>query len=243
MNNRTDLALDNNIKYNIIKSYNNKNINILEYFNNDYIYHTIKFNNINNILKNIIKKELIYFFKFLNIKNNDHILIVGLGNNDLTSDSIGPKTIKHIIPNSHIYNNLITNSNKISILEPSVVGNTGINTDKIIKSITKLIKPNLVILIDSFITNNINNLNKTITLTNQGIIPGSGIKSNNNEISKKSLGIKVLTIGIPTALEINNYENSNNTFIMSTNNIDEYVNIIGELLGSSINNILYNKKL
>lgn len=241
MNNRTDLALDNNIKYNIIKSYNNKNVNILEYTNNNYIYHTIKYNIINNKLKNIIKKELIYFFNYLNIKHNDHILIVGLGNNDLTSDSIGPKTIKHIIPNSHIYNNLITNSNKISILEPSVVGNTGINTDIIVKNITKLIKPNLVILIDSFVTNNINNLNKTITITNEGIIPGSGIKSNNNEISKKSLGVKVLTIGISTALEIINYENTNNTLIMSTNDIDEYVSIIGEMLGNSINEVLYNK--
>ena len=241
MNNRTDLALDNNIKYNIIKSYDNKNIYILEYFNNNYIYHTIKYNIINKKLKNIIKKELLFFFKYLNIKNNDHILVVGLGNNDLTSDSIGPKTIKHITPNSHIYNNLITNSNKISILEPSVVGNTGINTDIIVKNITKLIKPNLVILIDSFITNNINNLNKTITITNEGIVPGSGIKSNNNEISKKSLGVNILTLGIPTALEITNYENTNNTLIMSTNDIDEYVNIIGEILGSSINEVLYQK--
>ena len=240
MNNRTDLALDNNIKYNIIKTLDNKNIKILEYFNNNYIYHTIKYNIINKRLKNVIKKELIFFLNYLNIKNKEHILIVGLGNESLTSDSIGPKTIKYITPNSHIYNNMITNSKKISVLEPNVIGNTGINTNTIIKAISKIIKPDLIILIDSFITNNINNLNKTITITNQGIIPGSGIKSNNNEISKQTLGIKILTIGIPTALEINNYKNSKNTLIMSTNDIDEYVNTISNILGNSINEILYN---
>ena len=64
----------------------------------------------------------------------------------------------------------------------------------------------------------------------------------NNEISKKSIGVKVLTIGIPTALEITNYDNTDTTLLMSTNDIDEYVSLIGELLGSSINEVLYNKK-
>lgn len=241
MNNRTDLALDNNIKYNIIKSYDNKNIKILGYTNNNYLYHTIKYNIINKKLKNIIKKEIMFFLNYLNISNKDHIFIIGLGNDSFTADSIGPKTIKHITPNAHLYDSIITNNPKISVLEPSVVGITGINTSKIIKSISKVIKPNLVILIDSFVTNNINNLNKTITITNEGIIPGSGIKSNNNEISYKTLNTKVLTIGIPTALEITNYKNSNNTLLMSTNDIDEYVCIIGEVLGKSINEVLYNE--
>jgi len=238
MDYRTDLGIDKNIEYKVIKTYNNKNIKILEYINN-YLYHTIKFNVVNKKLKNIIKKELLYFFEYLNINKNNHILVVGLGNDSITADAVGPNTIKYITANSHIYNIIETSSYKVSVLEPSVLGKTGIDTLSIIKSITKLIKPDLIIFIDSFVTNDINNLNKTIIITNEGIIPGSGIRNNNSDLSYKTLKCKILSIGIPTALEISNYKNININLIMSTNNIDEYVNDISEMLGNSLNEVLY----
>lgn len=240
MDYRTDLGIDKNINYRIIKSYNNKNVKILEYINN-YIYHTIKFNIANNKLKYVIKKELLYFFEYLNIDKNSHILVVGLGNDSITADAVGPITIKYITANSHIYELISTNSYKVSVLEPSVLGKTGIDTLSIIKSITKIIKPDLIIFIDSFVTNDINNLNKTIIITDEGIIPGSGIRNNNSDLSYKTLRSKILSIGVPTALEINNYKNSNLNLIMSTNNIDEYVSKISEMLGNSLNEVLYKK--
>ena len=240
MNYRTDLGIDNNVDYKVIKTFNNKNIKVLEY-NNKFLYHTIKFNVVNEKLKNIIKCELLYFFEYLSIKRNNHILVVGLGNDSITADAVGPKTIKYINANSHIYDSISTDSYKVSVLEPSVLGKTGIDTFKIIKSIVNLIKPDLIILIDSFVTNNIDNLNKTIVFTNQGIIPGSGIRNNNSDLSFKTLKCKILSIGVPTALEITNYNNSDITFIMSTNNIDEYVYNISEMIGNSLNEIFYKK--
>lgn len=240
MDYRTDLGIDKNIDYKVIKSYNNKNIKVLEY-SNKYLYHTIKYNVINKKLKNIIKKELLYFFELLNINNSNHILVVGLGNDSITADAVGPNSIKYINANSHIYNNIFTNSYKVSVLEPSVLGKTGIDTLSIVKSITKLIKPDLIIFIDSFVTNDIKNLNKTIIITNEGIIPGSGIRNNNSDLSYKTLKCKIISIGLPTALEISNYKNSNINLIMSTNNIDEYVNNISEMLGNSLNEVLYKK--
>ena len=240
MNYRTDLGIDKNIEYRVIKTYNNKNIKILEYINN-YLYHTIKFNVVNEKLKNIIKKELLYFFEYLNINKNSHILVIGLGNDSITADAVGPNTIKYINANSHIYDSILTDSFKVSVLEPSVLGKTGIDTLSIIKSITKLIKPDLIIFIDSFVTNDINNLNKTIIITDEGIAPGSGVRNNNSDLSYKTLKCKILSIGIPTALEIINYKNSNINLIMSSNNIDEYVTSISEILGNSLNEIL-NKK-
>ena len=107
----------------------------------------------------------------------------------------------------------------------------------IIKSINKLIKPNLIILIDSFLTNNINNLNKTLELNNIGITPGSGIHGNNTLISKKNMNTNVLVIGIPTSLE---YTYNKTTLLMSTSHIDKYVNEISEIIGTTLNELLYS---
>ena len=108
---RTDLVLDFDIKSNKIIS--SDGVTLYNSTKDNYNYSTITFidctdhdmiSKIETILINELKRYL---------KTNSKVLIVGLGNNDLTSDSIGPKTIKHIIPNSHIYNNLITKSNTL----------------------------------------------------------------------------------------------------------------------------------
>lgn len=240
MNFRTDLSIDiNKNNTNKIELYN-KTIKI--FINNKYknIYHTILFNNIYNE-KNIsktLKKELLYFFNLYKINKTKHIFIIGLGNESNTADSIGPKTLKYINVNSHLFNlGFNINHIKISALEPGVLGTTGIDTTNIIKSVSKYIKPDLIILIDSFITDNIKYLNKTIELSNTGLKPGSGLRGNNSYISKTNLKIPIMTIGIPTAIE---YKKENNTLLVSTSDIDEYVNTISKILGNTLNDILYN---
>lgn len=240
MNFRTDLALDTNNLYNIKKELFNKSIKVLEHKNNKNILHTIIFKSLineNNISK-ILKEELLYFFKLFNIDKSKHIFIVGLGNESNTADSIGPKVLKYINVNSHLFNlGINVNHIKISALEPGVLGTTGIDTSNIIKSVSKLIKPDLIILIDSFITSNIEYLNKTIEISNTGLKPGSGIRGTNSKISKSNIKIPIMTIGIPVCLE---YKTSNKTLLVSTNDIDEYVITISKILGSTLNSLLYS---
>lgn len=238
MNNRTDLAIDNiNIKK--TKEYKKNNILISEYKNKNKLYITLHFNSLieKNNIKKILKTQLLHFFNLYNINNKSNILIVGLGNISNTSDSIGPKSIKYITPNLYLNNIITSNKIKISTIEPGVLGTTGIDTTMIIKSINKLIKPNLIILIDSFLTNNINNLNKTLELNNIGITPGSGIHGNNTLLNKKNMNTNVLVIGIPTSLE---YLYNNTTLLMSTSHIDKYVNEISEIIGTTLNELLYS---
>lgn len=240
MNFRTDLALDISKKYNIKKEAFNKSIKILEHKNNKNIFHTIIFKSIINEknISKILREELLYFFKQFNIDKSKHIFIVGLGNESNTADSIGPKVLKYINVNSHLFNiGININYIKISALEPGVLGTTGIDTSNIIKSVSKLIKPDLIILIDSFVTNNIEYLNKTIEISNAGLKPGSGIRGTNSKISKSNIKIPIMTIGIPVCLE---YKNGNKNLLVSTNDIDEYVIIISKILGSTLNSILYS---
>ena len=215
----------------------NTDIKILNHIENNNIYKTIFFNNLlnKNKIVEILTKEINNFFYILNIKKEAHILVVGLGNINYTADSVGPKTLKYIKVNSYFENiNIHIEGPKVSTLEPKVLGNTGILSEKVIKSVVDEIKPNLVILIDSFVTNNINYLNKTIEITNNGIYPGLGIFGFNNKIDKNMLGIPVLVIGVTTCLEIKFKEN-NTLYMLSSKDIDNYINTISKVIAISIN--------
>ena len=236
---RTDLAI-NRHKKNITKFYSD-NIKLLEYEKNKKLFHTLCYKNLfdEDLIKDFFKNELYLYFKRLNIDNSKHIFIVGLGNESNTADSIGPKVLKYIVVNSHIYN-LFDNIKypKISALEPGVLGTTGIDTFKIIESVSEEIKPDLIILIDSFVTNKISFLNKVIEINDDGLIPGSGIHGNNIKINTETINVPVMVIGIPTALEFK--KNGETPLLVSTSDIDEYVVKISKIIGSSLNEVLYH---
>lgn len=212
---------------------------------NNYSYRTIYFKDIRykHEIKQSIIKELSFFLNKIPIERNYHAFIVGLGNDNHTADSVGPKTLKHIQINSYLEKlGIPIFSNKISALEPGVLGETGIETKKIIESIVDEIKPNLVILIDSYVSQNIDFLNKTIQITDEGISPGSGLKGISSEISYQTLGIPVIVIGVPTAIEITfNKKRNLQPYLLSTKDIDNYVLQISKIIGESLNEILLPK--
>ncbi len=228
------------IKDNIIK--NNNDINVIEHIENNNIHRIIFFNQLVNkkTLIEALLKELIFFFKEFNITSVNHLLFIGVGNDNYTSDSIGPKTLKHIKINYSIKDIGLTPNIKVSALEPGAYGETGILTEKIISSITKEIKPDVIILIDSYITDDINYLNKTIEITNRGLYPGCGISNINSKIDKDSIGIPILVIGVPTAIEVKftNSKKNNKTYLLSTKDIDKYINSIAKVIGESINKLV-----
>ena len=171
-------------------------------------YVTISFNdvtdqvNYQNVL-NVLKKELSKIFEFSNIKDTNTCLIIGLGNKDIISDALGNRTLKNIIVTRPLY--LINDYDKryrnVSILEPNVLGVTGVESYDIIEGVIKKVKPDFIIAIDSLCASNINRLNKTIQVSNTGIEPGSGIGNNKKELSIETLGIPVIAIGVPTVVD------------------------------------------
>lgn len=230
-------------------------------------YITIEFedatdsDNQDNIIK-VLTNEL---KKFININNDQLVLIIGLGNEMSTPDSLGPKCIDNIVVTNHIYElNLLDNSyNRVALFKPSVVGKTGIETSNIISSIVDFLKPKLVIVIDSLASSSIDRLNKTIQITDTGINPGSGIGNKRKEISSDTLHIPVIAIGVPTvvsALNIVNdtlnylYKNYNykddkfdklfkelfNDFdlVVTPTEIDYVIECLVKIISSSINNIM-----
>ncbi len=160
----------------------------------------INFNNLLEVTIKTIKKLL----KEINIKDNNSCLIIGLGNRKATPDALGPLTVDEIKITRQIVELGLPLDNKyriISSLVPGVMGTTGIETKEIIEGVIEKTKPDFLIVIDALAASSLERINKTIQLTDTGIHPGSGLLNNRFEISKETLGIPVIAIGIPTVVD------------------------------------------
>lgn len=151
------------------------------------------------ISKNKIKyicKQIKEMINNLNIKENPHVLMVGLGNDDFSSDALGPETIKKINANSYL-NDV---ENRVSCIIPGVMKTTGLESASIIKSLVKQFKFDLVIVFDSLATRSVDRLFKVIQLTDTEIIPGSGIKNFRKSLNSKYLGVPLIAVGVSMAI-------------------------------------------
>lgn len=201
---RTDLIIENNEAKHTKKMIEGIEVTS-SYKDGNYV--TISFEDITNyesrekagrVLETIIKEILIKN----NIKEEDECLVIGLGNIKSTPDSLGVKTINDILITKHLfkYGNVKEGIRKVSSFTPGVMANTGLESSNIIKAIIKEEKPAFLIVIDALASLSIDRINKTIQITDTGIHPGSGIGNNRKEISKKTIGIPVIAIGIPTVV-------------------------------------------
>ncbi len=139
--------------------------------------------------------------------NKDDILIVGLGNRDVTPDALGPWVVDNLFVTRHLikeYGNNFKKDNRlsnISAISPGVMGQTGMESLEIIKGIVNETQPKLLIVVDALASRSTKRLNSTIQLTDTGISPGSGIGNNRKALNEETLGIKVIAIGVPTVVD------------------------------------------
>lgn len=133
----------------------------------------------------------------------DHILVIGLGNENSTPDALGPKTVQEVIVTNHLYELGMADPSyqRVSVFTPSVMGKTGIETSDLLSKVIELLQPTMIVAIDSLASTSINRLQKTIQMTDTGIHPGSGVGNSRKEISKDLLGIPVIAIGVPTVVD------------------------------------------
>ena len=139
------------------------------------------------------------------IDNKEPILVVGLGNIYVTPDSLGPKVINEIDITRHLIQYmpevLDESTREISAISPGVLGTTGIETLEILKGIVENVKPKLVIVIDALASRSIERISSSVQLADTGIVPGAGVGNTRKELTKNTLGIPVIAIGIPTVVE------------------------------------------
>lgn len=177
-------------------------------------------------------------------------LVCGIGNRNITPDALGPDCISHILATRHIGEELaksigFDNLRSVTAISPGVLGQTGIEIGEVVKAVIEKTKPDFVIAIDALASRKLSRLGKTIQLSNTGIIPGGGVSNSRNELSEKTLGIPVISIGVPTVVDANTLVNDiaeneieykgASSMIVTPKEIDLLVERSARLISHSIN--------
>lgn len=135
------------------------------------------------------------------------ILVAGIGNREITPDALGPLVVEHLFITRHLFKaygedtEITKGLGNVSAIAPGVMAQTGMEGREIIKGIIEATKPEVLIVIDALAARSTKRLNRTIQLTNTGIHPGAGVGNYRNELTKETLGIPVIAIGIPTVID------------------------------------------
>ncbi len=133
------------------------------------------------------------------------VLVVGLGNWNITADALGPKVLDSLMITRHLKEYMPEEIDEgirpVCGVSPGVLGLTGVETGEIVKGIVNRVKPSLVIAIDALCARKIERINTTIQFSNTGITPGEGVGNRRKELSHRSLGVPVIAIGVPTVVD------------------------------------------
>lgn len=137
------------------------------------------------------------------------ILVVGLGNNDITPDAVGPQAASRILATRHLRDeldcdeeNFLVSLRRVSAIAGGVLGQTGIETAEIVRALAEQLQPAGIIAVDALACSDISRLGTAIQMTDAGISPGSGVANARKELSEKQLGIPVIAVGVPTVVDM-----------------------------------------
>lgn len=148
-----------------------------------------------------------YLRKLTGDLSKEEVLVVGLGNREVTPDALGPQVIDNLFVTRHLIREFGEEFKKknhlgtVSAISPGVMAQTGMETVEIIKGVIKETNPKLIIVIDALASRSISRLNTTVQIADTGISPGSGVGNNRKALNEESLGVKVIAIGVPTVVD------------------------------------------
>ncbi|MBO9129581.1 GPR endopeptidase [Bacillus sp. 165] len=156
-------------------------------------------------VESVFAREFHYFLQEAGISEDASCLVVGLGNWNVTPDALGPAVVENLLVTRHLFQlqpeSVEEGFRPVSALSPGVMGITGIETSDIIFGVVEKVKPDFVIAIDALASRSIERVNSTIQISDTGIHPGSGIGNKRKELSKETLGVPVIAIGVPTVVD------------------------------------------
>ena len=174
------------------------------------------------------------------IPENEHdkkVLVIGLGNRQATPDALGPyvadnlNVTRHIVKEYGKYAALEEMNCVVSAIVPGVMAQTGMETAEIIKGVVRETKPDLLIVIDALAARNSRRLNRTIQIADTGINPGSGVGNYRNAITKETIGVPVIAIGVPTVVDAVTIVSDTMENLLSALETSESLKGVGLVLG------------
>jgi len=190
------------------------------------------------------------------------VMVAGLGNRMVTPDSLGPQVASRIRVTRHLFIMFEADGDdemsSVSCIAPGVMATTGMETADIVKKAVEVVKPELVIVIDSLAARSIERVSTTIQITDTGISPGAGMGNNRRDINEETLGVKVIAIGVPTVIDattiirdalVENMENAekidayiekyDQQMIVTSTDIDMLIKDFSDVIANGINKVLH----
>lgn len=180
---------------------------------------------------------------------DNNILIIGLGNSEITPDALGPQAVSGIIATRHLRDELpkghfLSGLHSVSALATGVLGQTGIEVAEITKAVCDRTSPECVIVIDALACADTSRLGTTVQLTDAGISPGSGVQNSRKELSQRTLGVPVVAVGVPTVIDMHTiYENMSGrspeknlpNMMVTPRDIDRIIDRTAKLIAHAMN--------
>lgn len=171
-------------------------------------------------------------------------LVVCLGNRDITPDSLGPLVSDRLLATRHIHRlakDIDTKTlGNLSVIAPSVMGKTGIEALETVKAVAGVVKPDVIVAVDALACCEGESLGGSIQLCDTGISPGSGVENARAELSQKTLGIRVVAVGVPTVIDAKSLcggscDTIYSSMFVTPRNIDSLVRRMSTLVAMGIN--------
>lgn len=211
-------------------------------------YDTDIINYVTITLSEIIKD---YIFKIN--KKAETFLIVGVGNKNYVSDSLGPLVNNSIVITRHAKINspnvVDSRLKSVCALTPSVLGVTGIETQNIVKGVIEYVNPDIIIVVDSILSKSYNYIGKCFQVSNVGLVPGSGVDNTQKALDENNLKVPTISIGVPLVVSAQNllydYLDEDieelDSLIVTSKDIDILVKNSANIVATSINLAIHNK--
>lgn len=178
------------------------------------------------------------------------VLIIGLGNREVTSDSLGPKMTDALFITRHFkqeFGNTFLEENQygcVSAIAPGVMAQTGIETGELLEGVVRQTKPDLVIAVDALAARSVSRLCTTIQITDTGIAPGAGVGNRRKELNEKNLGVPVVAIGVPTVVDAGTIIGDHLEHVLQKQGYseDEIERFINEIMGEETEKVMVTPK-
>lgn len=157
--------------------------------------------------REVSEKLAEYLCSLMGTKEEKSVLVVGLGNRDVTPDALGPEVVENLRITRHVvreYGRAAFGKEKVHLVSgivPGVMAQTGMETLEIIRGVVEETAPDLVVAVDALAARSSRRLNRTIQISDAGIHPGSGVGNHRNSLTRETTGVPVVAIGVPTVVD------------------------------------------
>lgn len=178
-------------------------------------------------------------------------LVVGIGNTTITPDALGPNTASGILATRHISSELaqkigLKGLRPVSVLSPGVLGQTGMEVKEIIDGTVGKVSPSVIIIIDALAAREVSRLGNTVQISDSGISPGSGVGNSRDEISRSTVGVRCISIGVPTVVEAatlcydltGHSTRDHEPLIVTPRDIDRLTHRASKVISTALNRVL-----